>query len=176
MDLSSFAILQINTYTSSVMTLWVCVCVYVCVCMSMMYVYVCGLKYKRADICSWFFPGKKNKNNEIAIILITHAVNSLFYGDSILQQKWSHMRVGLKRGRCCGCKYSFAKCKINTKINNDITKQIGSLNSLVCLIIKEILLAFTQSMLECFNCIYEKTELISENYKANMSWPMCTKK
>ena len=35
-------------------------------------------------------------------MLKTHAVNSLFYGHLILQQKWSHMRDGHKRGRCHG--------------------------------------------------------------------------
>ena len=70
MDLSSFAILQINTSTSSVMIL--CVCVYLSVCVSMLYVYVCVLKYKM------FF-------NVFKTILKTHAVNSLLYGDLILQ-------------------------------------------------------------------------------------------
>ena len=48
MDLSSFAILQINTSTSSVMILCVCLCVFECVyvCMSVLNVYVCVLKYK----------------------------------------------------------------------------------------------------------------------------------
>ena len=46
-----------------------CVCLYECD--------VCGLKYKRAHICS-FFAVKKLKNNEIAI-LKTHAVNSLLW-------------------------------------------------------------------------------------------------
>ena len=61
-------------------------------------------------------------------------------------------------------------------INTYITKQIESLNSLVCLIIKGIIPVFTQWLLECFNCIYEKSELISKNYKANMSWSMCANK
>ena len=84
-------------------------------------------------MCS-FFSKIFLKNNEIATILKTHAVNSLLYGDLILQQKWSHMKVGHKRGKCHGCKYSFAKCKINTKINTHTTTHIGSLNSLVFLI------------------------------------------
>ena len=53
------------------------------------------------------------------------------------------MKVGHKRGRCHGCKYSFAKCKINTKINTHITTQIESLNSLVFLITKGIIHVFT---------------------------------
>ena len=68
----------------------------------------------------------------------THAVKSLFYGDLILQQKWSHMRAGLKRG-----KYFFVKCKINIKKNTHITKQIESLNYLACLNIKIIYLTYT---------------------------------
>ena len=99
----------------------------------------------------------------------THAVNSLLYGDLILQQIWSHMKVGHKRGSCHGCKYFFAKCKINTKINTHITIQIESLNSLVFLITKGIIPVFTQSLLECFKCIDEKSELISKHYKQNMS-------
>ena len=75
---------------------------------------------------------------KIAIILKTQVVNYLPYGDLILQQKWSHMKVGHKRGRCHGCKYSFAKCNINTKMNIHISTQIESLNSLVFLITKEI--------------------------------------
>ena len=51
---------------------------------------------------------------------------------------------GCKRGRCHGCKYSFAKCKINTKIDTHNTTQIESLNSLVCLIIEGILPVFIQ--------------------------------
>ena len=38
-----------------------------------------------------------------------------------------------------GRKYSFAKCKLNTKINNHINTQIESLNSLVYFIIKGII-------------------------------------
>ena len=111
--------------------------------MSVLYEYICVLKYKKEELKFVVFSSKKNfKNNEIATILKTHAVKSLFYGDLILQQKWPHMRVGLKRGRCPGCKYFFAKCKISTKINTHITKQ--SLNSLVCLIIKGIMPVFTQ--------------------------------
>ena len=49
MDLSSFAILQINTCTCNVMILcvYLCVCVMcVYVCVSVLYVYMCVLKYK----------------------------------------------------------------------------------------------------------------------------------
>ena len=53
------------------------------------------------------------------------------------------MKVGHKRGRYHGCKYSFAKCKINTKINTHITTQIEILNSLVFLITKGIIHVFT---------------------------------
>ena len=61
-----------------------------------MCVCVCVLSIKEiAKICS-FLQLKIFKNNEIATILKTHAVDSLFYSDLILQQKWSHMRVGLK--------------------------------------------------------------------------------
>ena len=74
------------------------------------------------------------------------------------------MKVGHKRGMCHGCKYSFAKCKINTKINTHISTQIESLNSLVFLITKEIIPVFTQQLLESFNCIYEKSDLISMHY------------
>ena len=56
------------------------------------------------------------------------------------------MKVGHKRDRCHGCKYSFAKCKINTKINTHITTQIESLNSLVFLITKEIIHVFSDSL------------------------------
>ena len=76
------------------------------------------------------------------------------------------MKVGHKRGRCHGCKYSFGKCKIKTKINTHITTQIESLNSLVFLITKGIIPVFTQWLLECFKCIYENSELISKHYNA----------
>ena len=34
---------------------------------------------------------------------------------------------------------------------------------------------YLQWLLDCFNCIYEKSELISKHYIENMSWPMYVK-
>ena len=42
-----------------------------------------------------------------------------------------------------------AKCKINTRIKTHITKQIESLNSLVCVIIKRIIPVFS----DCLNVL-----------------------
>ena len=61
--------------------------------------------------------------------------------------------MAVKGGGVMASYCTFAKYKINTKINAHITTQIESLNFLVCLIIN------------IFKYICEKSELISKHYK-----------